>query len=68
MFCLVLKTLIVLSDERFQLFAAECHLLTLQRLQNRLLRPIRNFPRRTSVRDMHKAFQIPYVYDYIAKS
>jgi hypothetical protein len=27
-----------------------------------------NFPRRTSVRDMHVAFQIPYVYDYITKS
>jgi hypothetical protein len=27
-----------------------------------------NFPRRTSVHDMHVAFQIPYVYDYITKS
>jgi hypothetical protein len=40
----------------------------LQRLQNRVLRTIVNFPRRTSVRDMHMAFQIPYVYDYITKS
>jgi hypothetical protein len=44
-------------------FAAECHLLKLQRLQNK-----GNFPKRTSVRDMHKAFHIPYVYDYITKS
>jgi hypothetical protein len=49
-------------------FAAESHLLKLQRLQNKVLRTIVNFPRRTSVRDMHVAFQIPYVYDYITKS
>jgi hypothetical protein len=29
---------------------------------------IGTFPRRTSVRDMHVAFQIPYVYDYITKT
>jgi hypothetical protein len=49
-------------------FAAECHLLKLQRLQNKVLRTISNYPRCTSVRDMHEAFQIPYVYDYITKS
>jgi hypothetical protein len=49
-------------------FAAECHLLKLQRLQNKVLRTIGNFPKRTSVRDMHKAFHIPYVYDYMTKS
>jgi hypothetical protein len=49
-------------------FAAECHLVKLQRLQNRVLRTIGNFPRRTSVRDMHEDFQIPYVYYYITKS
>jgi hypothetical protein len=49
-------------------FAAECHLLKLQRLQNKVLRTIGKFPRRTSVRDMHEAFNIPYVYDYITKS
>jgi hypothetical protein len=48
-------------------FAAESHLLKLQRLQNEALRTIGSFPRRTSVRDMHVAFQIPYVYDYITK-
>jgi hypothetical protein len=37
-------------------------------LQNKVLRTNGNFPRRTSVRDMHVAFQIPYVYDYITKS
>jgi hypothetical protein len=49
-------------------FAAETHLLKLQRLQSRILRTIGNFPRNTSVRDMHLAFQVPYVYDYITKA
>jgi hypothetical protein len=26
-----------------------------------------NFPRRTPVRDLHKTFKMPYVYDYITK-
>jgi hypothetical protein len=29
---------------------------------------IGNFPKHTPIRDMHKAFHIPYVYDYITKS
>jgi hypothetical protein len=49
-------------------FAAETHVLKLQRLQNRVLRTTGNFLRRTSARDMHMAYQIPYVYDYIIKS
>jgi hypothetical protein len=48
-------------------FAAEIHLLKSQRLQSRVLRTIGNFSRHTSVRDMHVAFQIPYVYDFITK-
>jgi hypothetical protein len=44
-------------------FAADTHLMKLQRLQNRVLRPIRNLDRRTPVRDLHLAFKIPYVYD-----
>jgi hypothetical protein len=46
---------------------AESRLLKLQRLQNRVLGTIGNFPRSTSVRDLHVAFQILYVYDYITK-
>jgi hypothetical protein len=42
-------------------FSAELHLLQLQLLQNRVLRTIGNFPRRTSVRYLHLAFQISYV-------
>jgi hypothetical protein len=49
-------------------FEAESHLLKLQHLQNKVLRTVGNFPRRTSVRDMHVAFQIPYIYNYITKS
>jgi hypothetical protein len=48
-------------------FATETHLLKLQRLQNRVLRTIGNLPRSISVGDMHVAFQIPYVYNYITK-
>jgi hypothetical protein len=44
-----------------------CYHWKLQRLQNRVLRTIGNFPRRTTVRDIHVAFQIPHVYDYITK-
>jgi hypothetical protein len=40
----------------------------LQRLQNKVLRTFGSFPKRTPVRDIHVAFQIPYVYDYITKS
>jgi hypothetical protein len=47
--------------------AAESRLLKLQRLQKEVLRTIRKFPRRTSVRDWHATFQIPYVYNYITK-
>jgi hypothetical protein len=49
-------------------FAAESHLLKFPRLQNKVLRTVGNFRSRTSVRDMHVAFQIPYIYDYITKS
>jgi hypothetical protein len=48
-------------------FAADTHLLKSQRLQNRVLRTIGNFPWRTPVRELHKDFSIPYVYDYNTK-
>jgi hypothetical protein len=44
-------------------FAADNHLLQLQRLQNKVLHSIGKFPRRTPVRDLHMAFQISYIYD-----
>jgi hypothetical protein len=48
-------------------FAANTHLLKLQRLQNKVLRTIDNFPKRTPVRELHKAFNIQHIYDYITK-
>jgi hypothetical protein len=48
-------------------FAANSHLMKLQGLQNKVLRIIGNFPRRTPVRELHKAFSIPYIYDYITE-
>jgi hypothetical protein len=48
-------------------YGVGAHLLKLQRLQNRVLRAIGNLDRRTSVRELHVAFKIPYVYDYITK-
>jgi hypothetical protein len=48
-------------------FAAGTHLMKLQHLQNRVLCTIGNFLRRTPARVLHKAFSIPYIYDYITK-
>jgi hypothetical protein len=42
-------------------------ILKLQRLQNKVLCTIGNFPRCTLVRDLHATFNLPYVYDYIKK-
>jgi hypothetical protein len=39
----------------------------LQRLQNRVLRAFGNLDRRTLFRDLHLAFKIPYLHDYITK-
>jgi hypothetical protein len=48
-------------------FAADTHLMKLQCLQNKVLRTIGNFPRCTPVHELHKAFSIPYIYDYVTK-
>jgi hypothetical protein len=48
-------------------FAANTNLLKLQRPQNKVLRTTHNFQRRTPVRELHKAFNILYIYDYITK-
>jgi hypothetical protein len=47
--------------------AADTLLMKLQRLQNKVLHTIGNFPRRTPVRELHTAFNIPYMYDFITK-
>jgi hypothetical protein len=49
-------------------FAANTHLLLkLQRLQNKVLRTIANFLKRTPVREFHKTFKILYIYNYTVK-
>jgi hypothetical protein len=48
-------------------FAAETHLLKLQRVKSSVLRTIGNYPRHAPIPDMHVAFQVPYIYDYITK-
>jgi hypothetical protein len=48
-------------------FAADTHLMKLQRLQNRFLHAIGKFDWRTPVRNLHLAFKISYVCDYITK-
>jgi hypothetical protein len=42
-------------------FAADTHLLKLQRLQSKVLRTTGNFPNRTPVPQLHKALNIPYI-------
>jgi hypothetical protein len=46
-------------------FAADSYLLKLQQLQNRAPRTIGNFPRHNPIRDLHRSFKIPYLYDYV---
>jgi hypothetical protein len=48
-------------------FAADGHPLISQRLQNVVLRTTGKFPKCTPVRELHMAFQVPYIYDYVAK-
>jgi hypothetical protein len=47
--------------------AADTYLLKLQHMQNKALHIVGNFPRHTPVHDLHAAFNLPYVYDYITK-
>jgi hypothetical protein len=48
-------------------FAADTHVMKLQRLRNNVLRTIGKFPRNTPIRNMNISLQIPYVYDFITK-
>jgi hypothetical protein len=47
--------------------AADTHLMKIQRLQNKILRTIGNWHWRTSVRELHTTFNIPYLYDFVTK-
>jgi hypothetical protein len=44
-------------------FAADTHILKLQRVHNNVLRITGNFPMRTPVRE----WNIPHIYDYVTK-
>jgi hypothetical protein len=46
-------------------FAADIHLLKLQRLQNKVLNFVQ--PRHTLVRQFHTDFPVPYIYNYVTK-
>jgi hypothetical protein len=59
--------LLLLRDSSAWEFAEDIHVMKLQRLQNKVLRTIGNYPRSTPVRDLHLAFQISFIYDYITK-
>jgi hypothetical protein len=48
-------------------FAADTILIKLKRLPNKVILTIGNFPRRTPVHEIHMAFHLPYVYDYVTK-
>jgi hypothetical protein len=48
-------------------YAADAHLLKLQRLQNRVLHTVGNLDRCILFHELHMAFKIPYMYDYITK-
>jgi hypothetical protein len=47
--------------------AVDTYLVKLQRLQNKALCTIGNFPRCRPVCNLHTVFNLPYVYDYITK-
>jgi hypothetical protein len=48
-------------------FAADNHLMKLQRMQNKVFRTIGNFLRSTPGRNLHMVFKLPYIYDYKTK-
>jgi hypothetical protein len=45
-------------------FAAETHILKLQRYENKILRTIVNFPKSTPLRDLHTDFNFACVHEY----
>jgi hypothetical protein len=62
----LIRTVIMYACPAWEL-AADTYLLKLQGLQNKVLRTLGTFPRCTTVRDMHTAFNLPYVYDNVTK-
>jgi hypothetical protein len=56
----LIRSVVTYSYRAWELVAS-IHLLKLQRLQNKVLRTIGNFPKCTPLRDLHTAFKLPYV-------
>jgi hypothetical protein len=48
-------------------FAADSHLLKLLRPRNKVLHTTANLPRRTPTHDLHVAFKVPCLYDFVTK-
>jgi hypothetical protein len=48
-------------------FVVDSYHSKLQRLQNKVLRTTGNLPRRTLTWDLHMAFWIPYIHDFVIK-
>jgi hypothetical protein len=47
--------------------AADTYLLKLQRLQNKVLHTIGNFPGCTLIHDLDMAYNLPYIYNHVTK-
>jgi hypothetical protein len=62
----LIRTVMTYTSPVWQL-AAGIHLMKFQRLQNKVLRASKNFPKCTPVRDLHTAFNLPHAYDYRTK-
>jgi hypothetical protein len=61
----LIRSVMTYACSAWELTADTQHL-NLQRLRNKVFLT-GNFPRFTLVRDLHTAFSLPYVYDYIRK-
>jgi hypothetical protein len=48
-------------------FAADSYHMKLQRLQNRVLRTVGNLLSHTPIRNLHRSFKIPYLYDDVTQ-
>jgi hypothetical protein len=62
----LIRSVIIYACPAWEL-VTDGYLLKLQHTQNNVLRTTGNFARCTPVRNLHRAFNLPYVYVYITK-
>jgi hypothetical protein len=62
----LIRSVLTYACPAWEFTAGSC-LLKLQRLQSKFLRTTGNLLRRTPLGDLHMAFKIPYLYDFISK-